>query len=192
MKYYNNKTSVIGVLGTSTGVGTTWVSLMLASYMSDIKNRKTCLYELSGKDDLSALSGRRKLTDSAELLRIMDIDIYCRADASDVLNAKNKKYDICIFDLGCADENIDELLRCDTKILVTSIAPWKISCKDIITKYAHEVENFDSWRLFVNFSRPEIRKYIGKLPLLTGFVPIESDPLRLSDNNIQFMRNMNF
>ena len=44
-------TEVFGVVGSSHGVGVTYVSILLANYMTGIKNRKTAILEWNSNGD---------------------------------------------------------------------------------------------------------------------------------------------
>jgi hypothetical protein len=124
---------VIGVTGTDSGIGVTHIALALATYCASKRRLKTALLEMHRRDELASLSASDL---SSGCFRIHGFDCYPNSDSSDMPYLMNQGYDCMILDLGQIREaDISELLRCDARYVICSLAQWK-------TRSLHEFPSY--------------------------------------------------
>ena len=120
----------IGILGCSPGSGVTHLAIALCTYCAS-KQKKKCAYlELHGRNEISQLISEAKLrapgVQNRPRIRLCGVDYYPNVTASEVPTLLNLGYDCLILDVGALDEGLlSEFLRCDRKLILGSLAPWK-------------------------------------------------------------------
>lgn len=190
MKHLNHtEKTTAAFAGISNGTGTTWCAFAAAVYFSDIKNLRTCFVELSGKPDMAELfRGEKRIGDH---YCAGGLDVYDSADKDTLVRVQNGRYQAIVLDLGTNAEN-EEMLRADLKIFVASVAPWKPDIFEFGEKIKKENPSFRDVRLFISFFNEKDKNELRSIPVKTGIVPLENNPLRLSKEMICFFKNMLF
>lgn len=120
--------TTIGILGCDSGVGATHLAIAMCSYCAS-KRKKSCAYlELHNRNEISQLVSEQALAASDEPIhfRLQGVDYYPAVKEDDIPPLLNLGYDYLIMDSGTPDEGaILEFLRCDRKLILGSLAPWK-------------------------------------------------------------------
>lgn len=142
-------TEVFGVVGSSHGVGVTYVSILLANYMTGIKNRKTAILEWNSNGDFDRIESicckKTVLKAVSQTFKVLEVSYIKQAGKKELLECINQGFDTVIIDFGSDIEQIrDEFLRCDRKFLVGSFCEWKIEAFiDLIIKKKSEEGRWD-------------------------------------------------
>ena len=123
----------IGITGCTAGVGVTHLAIALANLCGSKLGLKTACIEFHKRDELrflmteANLPFRQAKNSCRSYFRIYDVDYYPNASSEELPSLLNQGYRYLILDMGNMEEsNLPELLRCDKKIVIGSLAPWKI------------------------------------------------------------------
>ena len=117
---------IIGITQTAHGLGVTHLCIALANFMASKQKKKTACLELSTSDAFSQLYSMPKDASMPSYFQIHDVDYYPNVQKTDIPMLINSGYEILILDFGIlTDTCLDELLRCDRKLLLCSNAPWR-------------------------------------------------------------------
>lgn len=107
----------------------THLAITLCNYCAS-KQKKSCAYlELHTRNEISQLVCAHTLA-SAESsfrhFRLHGVDYYPAVSENDVPALLNLGYDYLVLDVGTQDEGaFSEFLRCDCKLILGSLTPWK-------------------------------------------------------------------
>ncbi len=114
------KPKSIGITGAASGVGVTHLAVTLANYSAAHKKRKTAVIELSGNHAFEKMTGT---SEPGEWNRVAYYPNVKQYHIAEILSGD---YEVVIFDMGNAYYRVrTELLRCDEKLIVGSLAPWR-------------------------------------------------------------------
>lgn len=123
---------MIGLCSCESGCGTTHLSISLANYISSKYGYRTACLELHPSDAFTQL---KTYTDTPYLpgdvkekrfFSIYGVDFYPLLGKQDIPALMNAGYDYLILDFGIASAAIfDEFLRCDKKLVLGSLSPWR-------------------------------------------------------------------
>lgn len=122
----------IGVIGCGPGSGVTHLTIALSNYCSSRLRQNTACLELHSRNELSQLSPQpdvhthcdRQHTHSG--FRIQKVDYYPSVCSEMIPVLLNRGYGYLILDLGNIKEaDHQEFLRCDKKLVLGSLSPWK-------------------------------------------------------------------
>jgi hypothetical protein len=97
-----------------------------------------------------------------------------------------------ILDLGTdMIKHKNEFLRCDKKIVVASLAIWKLQgLERFISSYSH-IKNSEQWIYVSPFTTKRlIKEAVKKLEEQIYGVPYEPDPFLLSEEMIRFFQRI--
>lgn len=128
----------IGVTGCCSGIGVTHLSIALCSFCASKLGKKTAFLEFHGRNEISQLfpQAHPAVSDSEaaeqKCFHLNGIDYYSNVSSSDIPALLNMGYHYLIFDMGGFGEmDFQEFLRCDRKLILGSLAPWKSkTCQD--------------------------------------------------------------
>lgn len=110
----------IGIAGAASGAGVTHLVMALANYSVSHKRRKTAVVELSGNHSFEKMTG---VCEPFEWNRIICYPNLAKARIADIISGD---YEVVIFDMGSSYYRIRaELLRCNRKLVLGSLAPWR-------------------------------------------------------------------
>lgn len=137
----------IGIMGCDTGVGVTHLAIALCNYCCSKQRKKVAYLELHARAEISQLIPESKLysalkphsakhtlksnlSDSTSCpchFQFRGVDYYPHVSDSMIPALLNQGYDYLILDIGSIKEaDYSEFLRCDRKLVVGSVAPWKL------------------------------------------------------------------
>jgi len=128
-------TVIIGVTGTSHGIGCTSVSIAIAHYLTQhFKNIKVAYFELNDSYDIQLLNDNYPKALTEDSFRFNYIDFYTnRNNLVEIINTQTYKF--IVLDIGVLkslknnkeiieNKNLHEFIRSDLKVLVTGSTPW--------------------------------------------------------------------
>lgn len=118
----------------------THLAIALCNYCAS-KQRKTCAYlELHARNEISQLVSETHLLSSSKSLnhrkelnrvlrarfQIFGVDYYPAVTTDEIPALLNLDYDYLILDTGSLEDGmLSEFLRCDRKLILGSLSPWK-------------------------------------------------------------------
>lgn len=146
------------------------------------------MIELSGQHELQLMI-KREGDEKQELLGVHYFtDIY----VGKMPEIMNSGYEAFVLDLGVDYDTVrEEFLRCDRKIVVGSISPWKISAYEHFLKDVIALENYGSWEFLVLFANLLDKKSIQKrygVHMLS--VPWIGNPFCLDHKDMVFLQKI--
>lgn len=104
----------------------------------------------------------------------------------------NSGYEAFVLDLGVDYAAVrEEFLRCDRKIVIGSISPWKISAYGHFFKDVIALENYELWEFLVLFANLLDKKSIQKrygVHMLS--VPWIENPFCLNHKDMMFLQKI--
>ena len=187
---------IFGILGTHTGAGATHFALLLCNYLSDYLGKKTAYVECFPHNELQYLEevygSKGNATSNYESFLLHQIHYYKNIKENKLAEIIGLGYECIVLDLGIdLNKMKKEFIRCDRKIVITSLAIWKVK----------ELENFMAKtelirdKIEFNFGVPlinnKIVKGFSKENKLTMFsIPYEPDPFALSNDTIKLFQRI--
>lgn len=102
------------------GMGVTHLVMSFANYSVSHRRRRTAVVELSGNHTIERLNG------DGGVFEWNHISCYPNLTRSCIADVINEDYEVVIFDMGSSYYRIrTELLRCNQKLILGSLAPWR-------------------------------------------------------------------
>ena len=178
----------IGIVGIGTGCGATHLTIALANYMQSALGKKTAVIELSGQQELKDLIKK----EGGKKQKLLGVSYYTDGCGTNVPDIMNSTYEAVILDLG-ADYMAarEEFLRCDRKIVVGSISPWKVIAYERFLNHITATENYEAWEFLVLFANMLDKKTIQKrygMHLLS--IPWIENPFYLKQEDLIFLQRI--
>ncbi|MGN0484869.1 MAG: hypothetical protein ACI4HI_15090 [Lachnospiraceae bacterium] len=178
---------VIGIMGATNGVGTTHLAIALTNFFSDIKRKKTALLEINEHGQLATM-----LPDEGAFT-IKNAIYYPQVDPRDVPGLCNGAQEITILDLGSEyQKNRLEFLRCDKKIVIGSMCPWKQESYLHFLDMLQQEENYRQWLhcLILFGDKKDKRKISSEYHISAFSVPFIADPFHLNKKEMTFIKKL--
>lgn len=137
----------IGIMGCDAGVGATHLALALCSYCCSKRRKRVAYLELHARNEISQLMPESKLYSALKPLHAKQnsknalsdstscqcyfqfhgVDYYPHVSDAMMPALLNQGYDYLILDIGNLNgADYSEFLRCDRKLVIGSVAPWKL------------------------------------------------------------------
>ncbi len=187
---------VIGIIGTHRGAGVTHFGILLGNYLSGWLGQKTAILECSSRNDLQFL--QQYFYDSSEDSYCRDsfsmhrITFYKNRNLQSIPEIMGERHDCVILDFGTdMVKNKSEFLRCDIKIVVSSLAVWK---KHELERFINNhiyIKNCEQWIYVIPFMPNKVLKEAAKkLQRKIYGIPYEPDPFVLSDNAVHLFQKL--
>lgn len=145
----------IGVMGLSSGDGTTTVVLALAEYLRHMGLKRICVTEQSGRDDIAEFMKERgcKRDEVTKAYVKGTVHYLTGIPGQQRLRALNDNYDCMIFDLGSDIRSaLSTMWLCDIRIVTAGAAPWRRKELDFFTKLKGTCRDLKGWIVFVNLA----------------------------------------
>lgn len=178
----------IGMIGIGMGCGTTHLTIALANYLQSALGRRTAVIELSGKHDLKDMI--RKEGDQRQ--KLAGVHYFTDISVGNIPEIMNSRYEVFVLDLG-ADYTAsrEEFLRCDRKIVIGSVSPWRVSAYEHFIKNVIASENYETWEFLVLFANILDKKKIQKrygMHMIS--VPWIENPFYLKKEDLIFLQKI--
>mgnify|MGYP003750945119 CR=1 FL=1 len=184
---------VIGVLGTHIGVGVTHLCLLLANYLSEWLGKKVAYIECYPRKDIQHLQyiyeGSEKGMEKG-YFHIHRVTYFKCVRPMEIAEVIGGSYDCIILDMGTEfTKNQNEFLRCDLKLVISSLVPWKQQELEKFLEHTKHVKQSEEWLYLIPFGQKEDIKQISKeMGRKFYSVPYEPDPFVLSAETIYFFQ----
>ena len=112
-------------------MGVTHLSIALATYLSCRHGYRIACLEYNSSTAFNELSQQCRLPfskngDDLKSFSIKQVDYYPNVSKQDISTHMNEGYHYLIFDFGVlSDDTLDDFYRCNHKIIIGCLAPWK-------------------------------------------------------------------
>ncbi len=176
---------VIGITGTTAGCGSTYISLLVANILKKMRKRVAYI-DMSGVDDSSVtVTGEWARCDRANVYK--GVAYYDRGDTEAILDAFNEEYDHIIIDFGNGRvKYMKEFMRCDVKIVVGLVTPWKLQFFESYLHDNEEVVGKGRWRFVFNLATEhEAKKLRGRYRIKAVNIEYEECFYEVKENNMR-------
>ena len=184
---------ILGIAGTSKGLGVTHLCIALANYLSSKRHFKTACLELSGSSSFEELMPVK--TSAHRYFTIHGVDYYPNTHKEDLPLLANSGYEILILDFGTLSADIlDELFRCDKKFLLCSSAAWRKSeLSSCILTYP-QIRKMESLLFMINYgNKLDMPKIALECSIPYGqlrTVPFLSNPFHIKKEWFSFFEKL--
>jgi hypothetical protein len=124
---------------------------------------------------------------------IYGADYYPAATKSDIPILMNGDYSYYIMDLGNMDTaDWDEFLRCDRKIIIGSLAPWKIHCYEtLICNHASLLKKKGDFTYLVQTGNLNMaRQFARENGVSVRAIPFISNPFQIEKEQFLFLQEL--
>lgn len=169
--------------------------------MASKRRKSTACLECTDTDAFTQLSAYRlpsvlKTDLSAHRdFRIYDVDYYPNVKKEALPALLNSGHEILILDFGClSNDSMDELYRCDKKLILGSAAPWLLQSTYEHIMHYPQIKNMESLSLMIkNATNPDIAELARKLSLPHGkihAVPFLPNPFHIEKEQFSFFEKL--
>lgn len=174
-------------MGASARVGTTYLTILLASYMAGVFGKKTAVLEMNRHGDfLSICRKQKKQQRECICFRLRGVDYYPFAAEGTIADCLNQGYECIVMDFG--NEYLQgrkEFLRCQKKIVTGSLADWEMERFMDFMKWT-QMDNAKDWMYAAFLGDGKNRKQaenvcrisIAKIPFLESPYWIDETVMR--------------
>ncbi|MGN0374140.1 MAG: hypothetical protein ACI4EN_01465 [Butyrivibrio sp.] len=189
----NNAPKVIGIIGTSPGVGVTHFGLMLAVFLTAVKGYRVAMAEQNESVCLRQAEIILKNLKNKKTRRIFNkISIFTQTEELTLSQIISMDFDCVIIDYGCNYEAARTgFLMCHRKLVVGSLSWWKIRSYVTFLINTGNESSGGCWTFLANAPVSEGIHYISReLKIRIIGIPYEPDPFRLGSGSVEFFRKL--
>ncbi len=179
---------MIGLIGTHSGVGVTHTGLLIAGFLGNVLGRKTALVEMNTHKDFEQIEeayyGKGEMT--SRLFKMKHVFYYKNVKQWETTDILNEDYEYIIFDFGSdMKKSQDEFLRCDKKIVISSLSDWKRKYLVQFIQSNQDIKGYSSWMYLFIFGQKrdllDLKREVKVRAKLMGYEPV---PYMLSKETI--------
>ncbi|MDF2587298.1 MAG: hypothetical protein K0S41_1139 [Anaerocolumna sp.] len=187
---------IIGVMGTHKGVGVTHSCILLANYLGRCLGKKTALIECYPQNDFKFIEDELVSNDNnmkeSKSFELHKVTYYKSIKSREISEIIGDDYDCVVLDLGCDLINGKyEFLRCDKKLVISSMIPWKLHELDKFVMNNEHIKNSYQWIYLIPFgSKKDINIIKKDFNLKVNQIPCEPDPFIISSSVIQLFQTV--
>lgn len=189
----------VGIIGCEPGAGATHLAVALANLCGSKLKKKTALLELHKRNEFSRLINEEGLpckqistADSASF-HIHDVDYYGNVLPENLPSLLNQGYHYLILDMGSVHEaDLTEFLRCDKKLVIGSLAPWKAdNYRIFIQTIYHNFNLGEGFCYLTRTSSPKkLRDFSDTYHLLVHHVPSIENPFYIKKELFSILQEL--
>ncbi|MGN0351611.1 MAG: hypothetical protein ACI4ES_08155 [Roseburia sp.] len=167
----------------------THLGIALANYCRSCHHAKTAFLEVNDTLELQTLQD----PESQSCIHIYGVDYYPAVSLSRLSDFYNLDYRYFILDFGTPNkERYQDFLRCDRKLIIGSLSPWKRHCFEtflsVYQPLQQNVGNFVYLALFGN--RADLLEFSHSHHLPIRAIPFIANPFQLEKNLFSFLENL--
>lgn len=192
LKHKRQGRLIIGIAGTHKGAGATHLGLMLTSCISEGIGLNTAFLNWTDSKDICFLRNYfftgGENTPGEEHFTVSKASFYQMAGKERMAEIAARGYECIIMDFGSNfKENKEEFLRCDIKIVVGSLIPWKRYLLEEFVAETERITGSADWIYGINHAlAKETAEAAGKLKRKLLLIPYGRDPFFLSPDAMIF------
>jgi hypothetical protein len=185
---------IIGVCSTHPGAGATHFSMLLATYFSEWLGIKTAYINFKDTEGFNLLKEyflkNKEKNDSN--FTVGRITFYNKDNLNKLSEIIGGEADCIILDMGHEFlENKNEFLRCDLKIVISSLAVWK---QDKLKKFLETVNNSfakTDWKYVITFvDEKAFKEGMGIYRINLWKMPYQPDPFTIQTVVVRFFDSL--
>ena len=186
-------------MGCEPGCGVTHLSIALANYCTSKLQYKTACLELNRPGNFMALSPGLSPLSVPQTnfcntgFSIYGADYYPAVHPDDIPLLLNADYSYYILDMGdAAQADWNEYLRCDRKLVIGSLAPWKENCyESLFSKYPTSLKNGDGFVYLVQTgNRHDMKDFAKKNGISMERIPFLPNPFQIGREHFTFLEQL--
>lgn len=187
---------IIGMLGTHKGAGVTHISILLANYLSEWLGKNTAFIEYYPQKEVQYLKNyfykKSEEVETYDPFQVNCITYYSNVKEQAVAEIIGDQYECVVLDLGTDFNRCkNEFLRCDRKIIVSSLSIWKRHNLDLFLNDTSHIKLNNLWTYVIPFSREKEIKQASRTYHRDFYgVPYEPDPFALSADTIKLFQKL--
>lgn len=180
---------MIGILGQEAGLGVTHLSVALANYTAKRLKAKTALVEVEERNALASLAENK-----AEEAFYLDGVVYFPSVLTRKLGfVYSMDFEYMILDLGRDSQWArEELMRCDGRLIVGSLCPWRkaeyYEYMKRLQEYAGKPDMYTFLALFED--KIEIKKCRRTNKVQVQSIPFIADPFHAKGKEAEFLHSL--
>lgn len=179
----------LGLLGCGHGVGVTQLAISLCSYCASKQRKSVAYVELHTRGEIAQLVPESALHYEDCRFRLHGVDYFPRMSESGIPALLNRGYDYLILDVGSLDEaNVPEFLRCDRKLVLGSLAPWKSWQYEAVIQHFYSINLGEGFDYLVQMGMNEhVRRFSKAHHIAMSQVPFIQNPFRIEKELFPFL-----
>lgn len=182
---YNLGRLSIGITSVFKGAGATHLGLILTSCISEGLGLKTAYLHCQKSKDIAYLHNyfhSLKKKESQEAFTVANATFYPSVSSENIAHILARGYDSVVLDFGIDySEYKEEFLRCDKKITVGSLNPWKRYYLEEFISESENVTGSEEWIYAVAHTDSKTAKRgVKQLQKKLTVIPYLEDPFYLS------------
>lgn len=170
-------------------MGATHLGIALANYCRSFHHAKTALLELNDTGNLKHLQD----FESQSCFSIYGVDYYPAVSLEQLPYFFNMDYHFFILDFGILErEHFQDFLRCDRKLVIGSLSPWKRCCfENFLSNWNFETQQVGNVVYLALFgTKSDLFEFSCKHRLLIRAIPFIANPFELSKNLFSFLESL--
>ncbi len=170
-------------------MGVTHLAIALGNYCHSKLRKKTAILELHERREFCTLCPENKDTS----FRLHGLTYYPHVDSDSLPALHNRGYDYLILDLGSMEDGQEsEFLRCDRKVVLGSLAPWKSGYLEILfTVFDKKEINGESFFYLVQAGQnQDISDFSRNYHVTFQTVPFIKNPFHIDKTLFAFLQNL--
>lgn len=186
-EYERGRKTTVGILGAAAGVGTTFASVAIASYLAEKKGRRTALLEVSTNHEIGSIMPQEQAFSIGRTVYYPDVAL------EDIPVRCNGEQECYVLDLGCEYTRVRlDFLRCDKKIVIGSTSMWKKASYYKLMDQISEEENYKQWLhcLILFGDKRDKREFSGRYHTAAIEMPYMESPFRISKKEEAFIERL--
>lgn len=176
-------------MGQSAGAGVTHLSIALANYAAKWLNARTALIEFEGRGTLTSLSAAK---DGNEFY-YEGVACFPDVSAQELGLIYSMDFEYLILDLGTDSRAARaELMRCNGKLIVGSLCPWrKAGYYDYMKRLLETTGYRDMFTFLALFEdKIEIKKCRRTMKAQVQSIPFIADPFQVKEQEAEFLHTL--
>ncbi len=180
---------IIGILGQEPGLGVTHLSISLANYAAKWLNARTALVEWEVRNSLAALSPK----EGEEAFDIKGVTYFPSIPAKELGLIYSMDFEYIILDLGSDSQKArEELMRCNGKLIVGSLCPWrKARYYDYIKRLQEHTGISDMFTFLALFEdKIEIKRCCRTYKAQVQSIPFIANPFHIKKEETDFLHTL--
>ncbi|MBO5069990.1 MAG: hypothetical protein J6C37_06465 [Roseburia sp.] len=188
--------TTIGILGCTPGCGVTHLAIALGSYCSSKSRKSTAFLEFHTRNEISGLLPENRLAEFEENssqrphFKLQGMDYYPCVKSNEIPALMNRRYDYLILDMGSLGEaDLSEFLRCDRKLVLGSLAPWKAESYQTFFHSFQSISNLGEGFTFLTQTgnTKDVREFSKTNHISVRSVPFIQNPFRIEKQLFLFL-----
>lgn len=190
-------------MGCHPGTGVTHLALTLCNYCVSKHRKRVAYLELHGRGEIAQLisesefvSARNQFSKTSQKpfgFSLHGIDFYPHVSGREIPSLLNQRYDCLILDTGSLVEaDTSEFLRCDYKLVLGSLAPWKTwKYEEFFHKFSNIVNLGEGFYYLVQTGTAKNTSHFSKTYRISmQIIPFIKDPFHIEKELFLFLEEL--